>query len=122
MMNAVDQQLSPDGTPARAPTARPGCRSSPPSIAPGRAPATRRLLGEILEAKGILSHEQINEALLELVSTGKRLGAFLVDAGLIDERVLVAALAEQFGLHVADLRREAPSRRRDRHGHREDGA
>ena len=66
------------------------------------------MLGEILESKGILSHEQINEALLELVSTGKRLGAFLVDAGLIDELVLTAALAEQFGLRVADLRREAP--------------
>ena len=104
MMNAVDQQLSADGTPV-APAAP---RHLVMPALPPRVGA-RPMLGEILETKGILSHEQINEALFELVSTGKRLGAFLVDAGLIDEQVLAAALAEQFGLHLADLRREAPS-------------
>ena len=113
MMNAVDQQLSADGTPIpptpRAPVA-PSSVDGDEVVIEARAPRVggRKRLGEILEANGILTHEQINEALLELVSSGKRLGAFLVDAGLIDEQVLVAALAEQFGLHVADLRREAP--------------
>ncbi len=115
MMNAVDQQLSADGTPVDPAVngsagGAPADESTPVVIAPPRprGAGNRQLLGEILAAKGILSLEQINEALLELVSTGKRLGAFLVDAGQIDEQVLAAALAEQFGLHLADLRREAP--------------
>ncbi len=84
--------------------------SDPFAVAPSAPRAGGRpRLGEILESTNILTEEQINEALLQLAPTGKRLGAFLVDAGLIDELILVAALAEQFGLHLADLRREAPN-------------
>ncbi|MGZ8766294.1 MAG: GspE/PulE family protein, partial [Acidimicrobiia bacterium] len=110
MMNAVDQQLSADGTPVVSSANGSGGGSAPIIAAPRpRRVGGRQMLGEILEAKGILTHEQINDALLELVSTGKRLGAFLVEAGLIDEQILAAALAEQYGLHVADLRHEAPN-------------
>ncbi len=40
---------------------------------------------------------------------GKRLGEYLVDTGILDERDLAAALAHQFNLEVVDLRREVPA-------------
>jgi type IV pilus assembly protein PilB len=113
MMSAVDHQLSGerpsaanghDADGAGTDRVRTG---APTAVVPGRHGG--RPLGEILEAHGLLTREQIDQALVDLVASGKRLGTFLVDAGLLDERALVAALAEQFGTRVADLRRESPS-------------
>ena len=130
MMNAVDQQLSADGTPIapRRRRRRDGSNGAGARrrIAGRRGAAAdaigaRPMLGEILEAKGILTHEQINEALLELVSTGKRLGAFLVDAGLIDEQVLVGRARRAVRPPRRRSAPRGPEPRRHRHGEREEG-
>jgi type IV pilus assembly protein PilB len=62
-------------------------------------------LGELLVARGLLSEEQVREALTAQTGSGKRLGHLLVELGLLPERTLVEVLAEQLGMSVADLRR-----------------
>ena len=77
----------------------------------GDAAATRdrrQFLGEILVARRLLTQEKLDNALLKQRVSGKRLGALLVDLGMIDERDLAEALGEHFGVATIDLRREAP--------------
>jgi type IV pilus assembly protein PilB len=61
-------------------------------------------LGELLVGRGMVSEEQILDALLEQSSTGKRLGYVLVELGLLKERDLVEVLAEQLQMDIVDLR------------------
>src|SRR4051794_25144169 len=61
-------------------------------------------LGELLLGRGMLSEEQLKEALLQQTATGERLGNFLVSHGLVDERALVRVLADQLSMEVVDLR------------------
>ncbi len=63
----------------------------------------RRRLGEILVAKGLVTNEQINEALVKNEDRDKRIGEVLMDAGLISEEILAQTLAEQRGLRYLDL-------------------
>ncbi|HVL63535.1 MAG TPA: ATPase, T2SS/T4P/T4SS family [Actinomycetota bacterium] len=60
-------------------------------------------LGEMLIAKGIISDEQLEEALREQQVTAERLGTILVTRGYVDEVDLVRTLAEHFGLEFIDL-------------------
>ena len=71
-------------------------------------PRAKRLLGEILLEREHLTPAQLNEALFQQRVSGKRLGALLVELGVVDERELADALAEHFGLTVVDLRKQAP--------------
>jgi len=68
---------------------------------------TRRFLGEILVDSGLLTREQLDDALLKQRVSGKRLGTLLVELGAVDERDLATALGEHFGVAVIDLRRRA---------------
>jgi type IV pilus assembly protein PilB len=60
-------------------------------------------LGEMLIARGIISEEQLEEALREQQVTAERLGTILVGRGYVGEVTLVQCLAEQFGLQFVDL-------------------
>ena len=62
-------------------------------------------LGALLVGRGILSEDQLGEALTAQSSRGERLGDVLVEFGLISERELAGALAEQAGLETIDLSR-----------------
>jgi type IV pilus assembly protein PilB len=64
-------------------------------------------LAEILLEKGIVSQEQLDQAVAEQTETGKRLGRILIDMGLVKEQDLVAALASQIGLRFVDLTDDA---------------
>ena len=68
----------------------------------------RRLLGELLVEQAGVTPAQVAEAMLVRAGTGQRLGAVLVELGVIDERQLTAALSAQLGLPVADLRDRTP--------------
>jgi type IV pilus assembly protein PilB len=57
----------------------------------------------MLIAKGIISDEQLEEALREQQVTAERLGTILVTRGYVDEVDLVRTLAEHFGLEFIDL-------------------
>src|SRR5207237_9411030 len=54
-------------------------------------------LGRILIAAGLLSEEQLAQALEEQAQTGRRLGEIIVQRGFISGPALANALAEQHG-------------------------
>ncbi|HUP86972.1 MAG TPA: ATPase, T2SS/T4P/T4SS family [Acidimicrobiales bacterium] len=60
-------------------------------------------LGEMLIARGVISEEQLEEALREQQVTAERLGTILVGRGYVGEVQLVQCLAEHFGLEFVDL-------------------
>ncbi|MEX0756172.1 MAG: ATPase, T2SS/T4P/T4SS family [Actinomycetota bacterium] len=60
-------------------------------------------LGQILIEQGLLTQEQLDQALDEHKKTPKALGRVLIDKGFIKEADLVRALSEQVGLEFVDL-------------------
>jgi type IV pilus assembly protein PilB len=60
-------------------------------------------LGELLLHRGLVSEEQLREALTTQTGSGKRLGNILVELGLLSERALVAVLAEQLQVDIIEL-------------------
>ncbi|MGA2915979.1 MAG: ATPase, T2SS/T4P/T4SS family [Sedimentisphaerales bacterium] len=63
----------------------------------------RRKLGEILYKNGLVSKEDIIEAIKESQKTNKRLGQTLIEHGKVTEDVISKAIADQFGLEYIDL-------------------
>lgn len=74
----------------------------PEDLAP---PPSGRPLGELLVGRGLVTEDQLNQALTEQRASGKRLGNILVELGFLGERVLTDVLAEQLGLSVVNLSR-----------------
>ncbi|MEM8934746.1 MAG: ATPase, T2SS/T4P/T4SS family, partial [Acidobacteriota bacterium] len=64
---------------------------------------TKRRLGEILVDLGLVTDDQIGEALAKGKETGRMLGDVLLDDGLITGQDLLRALAAQFGVEFVDL-------------------
>ena len=63
----------------------------------------KKLLGEILIEKGLLTEEQLAKALEEQVSTKELLGVILVRKGFVKQKDLLVALSERFNLPLVDL-------------------
>lgn len=61
-------------------------------------------IGEILLEKGLISTEQLKEALLEQKNSKEYLGKLLLRKKLISEQDLLRVLSEQFGLAVISLK------------------
>ncbi|MBC7194446.1 MAG: hypothetical protein H5U37_02155 [Caldisericia bacterium] len=59
---------------------------------------TKKKLGDILLEKGILTREQLEDALKEQEKTGIPLGQILIDRGLISPGVLGEILSLQSGI------------------------
>jgi chromosome segregation ATPase len=64
------------------------------------AHVTWRPLGALLVEKGLLTAEELEDALAAQQTTGKRLGQILVDRGHVSGPALTNALAEQFGIEL----------------------
>jgi type IV pilus assembly protein PilB len=60
-------------------------------------------LGELLVRDSEVDPEQLAKALSEQAASGRRIGQFLLDRGLITDVALARLLAEQLGLELADL-------------------
>src|SRR5919204_4095151 len=75
--------------------------SSSPAMPGGMRRA--RKLGEILVEQGLISREQLEQALFEQSRTDQLLGRILIDLGLVKESDLMAALAAQVGFKFVDL-------------------
>src|SRR3989441_104525 len=58
----------------------------------------RKQLGTLLVEAGLLTEEGLSAALMEQGQTGKSLGRILIDMGLVTEADLVSTLAKQIGL------------------------
>ncbi|MGZ4387711.1 MAG: GspE/PulE family protein [Gaiellaceae bacterium] len=68
-----------------------------------QAQQSRVRLGTMLVRAGLLSAEQLEEALAEKAETGKRLGEIVVDRGWVPSADLARALAEQHHVEFIDL-------------------
>ncbi|MCD7835463.1 MAG: Flp pilus assembly complex ATPase component TadA [Lachnospiraceae bacterium] len=60
-------------------------------------------LGELLVRGKAISQEQLDAALARQKGSGKKLGEFLIDDGILTEDNLAKALSEQLGLEMVDL-------------------
>ncbi|MFY9586562.1 MAG: ATPase, T2SS/T4P/T4SS family [Actinomycetota bacterium] len=63
----------------------------------------RKQLGEVLIEEGLITYEQLEQALAEQARSGRALGRVLIDLDLLAEQDLVSALAKQIGLPFVDL-------------------
>src|ERR671936_1307811 len=78
---------------------KPGSRRAEiPSVTAAHVPW--RPLGALLVEKGLLTAEELEEALAEQQMSGKRLGQILVDRGHVSGPALTSALAEQYGIEL----------------------
>jgi MSHA biogenesis protein MshE len=74
-------------------------------------PLPRRIrIGEMLVSAGLLTQDQLAQALEDQKRTGRRLGRVLIESGAIEESRLATMLAEQLGIDYVDLRRAAVDR------------
>lgn len=84
----------------------------PPPVAPAPSPEEVANLGvplgTLIFRAGLLTEEQLEDALQEGVRLGKRLGEVLLEGGLLDERDLGRLLADQKGLRFVELSNVAP--------------
>ena len=70
--------------------------------------ATRQRLGDVLVAEGLVTERDVALAIAEQQDTGERLGTILVAHRVIDEVQLARALARQLGLDFVDLDEHVP--------------
>lgn len=81
--------------------------------APARANAVRpqpgaNPFGEQLVRRGLVTDEDVAQALIVQEESGKRIGETLVDMGVLNERDLTEFLGELLQMPVVDLRRDNP--------------
>src|SRR5256885_1821695 len=60
-------------------------------------------LGDLLVAGGVITHQQLEEALAYQRTKGGRLGVCLIKLGYLTEDVLHSVLTRQFGVALVDL-------------------
>ena len=63
-----------------------------------------RLVGEVLIAEGHLTHDQLEQTLIEQRTSGKKIGELLVSSGIVSESVLLHSLARCLGVKGVRLR------------------
>ncbi len=73
-----------------------------------QAASGRRLLGQILKARGVVREGQVQEALAEQRKHGGLIGQHLVALGHCTRAQVASALAEQAGLRAVDVSRASP--------------
>ena len=79
-------------------------------VAPSaRKRVNRARLGELLVSEGVISQDQLHEALREHRRSKERLGAVLARRGLVTEERLVELLSKEHGLPSVDIRQQAVS-------------
>jgi len=67
---------------------------------------SRKKLGQILVAQGVINAEQATQGTTESKKTGKRIGEALIELGFVSEDQVLKALAAQFGMKYVDLTNE----------------
>jgi type IV pilus assembly protein PilB len=77
--------------------------------ASGRKRVNRARLGELLVSEGVISQDQLHEALREHRRSKERLGAVLARRGLVTEERLVELLSREHGLPSVDIRQQVVS-------------
>jgi type IV pilus assembly protein PilB len=72
-------------------------------MATSRRSGKRRQIGEILTEQGIVTPEQVDQALGVARGTGGRIGEALIEAGFCTDVDIARALAVQYGMEFRDL-------------------
>ncbi|MFC2149537.1 type II secretion system ATPase GspE [Candidatus Auribacterota bacterium] len=62
-------------------------------------------IGSLLLGKGIITKDQLNEAVEEQKRTGKLIGHVLVDLGFVSEEDIFMCLGTQLGMEIIDLKK-----------------
>ena len=62
-------------------------------------------LGDLLMEKGLISEDQLMQALAEQKKTGKKIGRAITDLGFVQEDQLLQALSDYFNYPFIDLAR-----------------
>ncbi len=75
----------------------------------GAGETARAPLGQLLVGAGMITHTQLADALVQQTSSGRRLGAILVEQGALSDAELAAALSEHLGFPLVDLSHAAPA-------------
>lgn len=65
----------------------------------------RKRLGDLLVEEGIVTEQQVEQALAQQKSTGLKLGAMLIDLGFISEKQMLKFLSQQLNLPLIDINR-----------------
>lgn len=68
----------------------------------------QQLLGEILTKEGIITKEQLQQALVEQKKSNKRLGRVLIDLGFAPEEVVIDHLSNQISGMILECEESAP--------------
>jgi hypothetical protein len=68
-------------------------------------PPTRRMTSILLEC-GLLTSEQVDEAVSRQTETGRMIGETLVELGMVSEESIIWALSKQLGIPFADVQPE----------------
>jgi MSHA biogenesis protein MshE len=66
-------------------------------------------LGDMLISQGLLTQEQLSDALVEQKATGRKLGRIIVESGKVTEDGISKALARQLNAEFVDLKSFTPS-------------
>ena len=74
----------------------------------GAADPDRARLGDLLVRDQHIDAEELAQALADQAASGRRIGQYLLDKGLITDSALARVLAEQLGLELADLGANKP--------------
>src|SRR5437867_6196341 len=74
-------------------------------IPPTPISLSKTFLGDLLVAGGVITHQQLEEALAYQRTKGGRLGPSLIKLGYITEDVLHSVLTRQYGVALVDLSR-----------------
>jgi MSHA biogenesis protein MshE len=70
------------------------------------ASARKRIrLGDLLVAQNLITHAQLQLALLDQKKSGRKLGRILIDSGYVDEDSLLLLLSQQLNIDYVDLSR-----------------
>ena len=64
---------------------------------------SRKKLGDILVGWGVLTPDQVNEAVAKAKSSNKRLGDTIIELGFASDEAVTKALANQFAVEYVDL-------------------
>ena len=84
-------------------------RSSAGGSDPGISIQGRQRLGTILVSNGLITEDQLTEALQTKHETGERLGQVIIRLGMVDEEALARSLAAQHGLEFLNLGAQPPN-------------
>lgn len=65
----------------------------------------RKRLGDLLVEEGIITEQQVEQALVAQKTTGRKLGATLIDLGFLSEKQMLTFLSQQLDVPLIDLSR-----------------